>query len=177
MKSTRRPLLTCILLGIFLLVLLVSWQQQWSPGLHIAAHSRHFFYGMLRVFPCAFLLIGLFEVWVKKETVERHLGDQSGWKGYLWALLLAGTTVGGMFVAFPVAYSLHTKGAKLGTIFTYVGAAAICRVPMTLFEASYLGGLFSLIRFAVSLPLLVLSSAWLGHWLSRCNYRIEEGHS
>jgi uncharacterized membrane protein YraQ (UPF0718 family) len=177
MKQKRGTLLTCILLACFLIMLLISWKVQWSPGIQIAAHSKDFFGGMLRIFPCAFMLIGLFEVWVKKETVQRHMGESAGWQGYIWALLLAGTTVGGMFVAFPMAYTLHTKGAKLGIIFTYVGAAAICRVPMTLFEASYLGGIFTLVRFAVSLPLVILTSAWLGHWLSQGNYQIKEGHS
>ena len=141
----------------------------------MGAHWGEFIKGMVRVFPCAFVLIGLFEVWIKKETVERFMGQASGWGGMIWALLLAGTTVGGMFVTFPVAYALYSKGAKLSVIFAYVGASAICRVPMTLFEAGYLGGRFTLVRFLVSLPLVIASSLLMGGWLEKCHYRINEG--
>ena len=89
----------------------------------------------------------------QKETVEKHLGKESGIRGYTWGVLLAGTTVGGLYVAFPVAYSLYNKGAKLSVIFTYLGASAICRVPMTIFETSFMGIKFSIIRWSVSLPL------------------------
>ena len=175
MKQGTNAILTWILLGVFVLVLGLSRVFQWSPGMMIGVHFQDFMIGMLRVFPCAFILIGLFDVWVKQETVQRHMGEDSGWAGYFWALLLAGTTVGGMFVGFPVAYALHNKGAKLSIVFTYIGAAAICRVPMSLFEAFYLGGRFTLIRFGVSLPLLILSSILLGNWLTRRNYEVREG--
>jgi len=88
---------------------------------------------MLKILPCAYILIGLFEVWVKRELIEKHLGEESGIKGYIWITLFAGTIAGGLLVAFPIAYSLYNKGAKLSIVFTYIGAAAICRIPMTLF--------------------------------------------
>lgn len=50
---------------------------------------------MLEILPCAFVLVALFEVWVSRETVERHLGTGSGLRGYLWATALGGMTVGG----------------------------------------------------------------------------------
>ena len=130
---------------------------------------------MLKILPCAFILIGLFEVWVKRETVEKHFGDESGIRGYLWGILLAGTSVGGLYVSFPVAYSLYNKGAKLSIIFTYISASGICRIPMTIFEASFIGIKFTIIRFLVSLPLVIISSILLGNYLTKRNYEIAEG--
>jgi len=130
---------------------------------------------MLKILPCAFILIGLFEVWVKRETVEKHFGEESGIRGYIWGILLAGTTVGGLYVAFPVAYSLYSKGAKLSVIFTYLGASAICRIPMAIFEASFLGIKFTAIRLLVSLPLVIVASILLGNYLTKRNYKIIEG--
>ena len=127
---------------------------------------------MLKILPCAFILIGLFEVWVKKETVEKHFGEKSGLRGYSWGILLASTTVGGLYVAFPVAYSLYSKGAKLGVIFAYVAASGICRVPMTIFEASFLGIKFTAIRLLVALPLVIVSSMLLGSYLKKRNYKL-----
>ena len=175
MRPKLNHAMTWGMLGIFVLMLAISRCVQWSPGLAMGAHFQDFILGMLRVFPCAFILIGLFDVWVKQDTVRRHMGEGSGWRGYAWALALAGTTVGGVFVGFPIAHALYKKGAKLSIIFTYVGAAAICRIPMTLFEAFFLGARFTLVRFSVSLPLLILSSILMGNWLTRHNYQIREG--
>ncbi len=161
--------------AIYFVFILSSFVIGFNPGKQIGHNFISFSVEMLKLLPCAFILIGLFEVWVKKESVEKHLGKDSGMLSYIWIILLAGTTVGGLYVAFPVAYSLCKKGAKLSIIFTYIGASAICRVPMTIFEASFMGIKFSLIRLIVSIPLVILSSIWLGNYLEKRNYRIMEG--
>lgn len=129
---------------------------------------------MLILLPFAFVLIGLFEVWVRRETVERYLGNKTGFSAYLLAIALAGTTIGGLFVAFPFAYSLYKKGAKLGVIFTYLSCSGICRIPMTIFEASFLGWKFTIVRFSVSLPLVVISSWLMEKVLQKSNYVLSE---
>ena len=159
----------------YAIFLAVSWACGFTPGREISHNFASFALEMLKILPCAFILIGLFEVWVKRETVEKHLGERAGIRGYIWAVLLAGTTVGGLYVAFPIAYSLWSKGARLSVIFTYVGAAAICRVPMTIFEASFLGIKFTVIRLLVSLPLVIIASMLLGNYLTRRNYKMSGG--
>jgi len=172
MKLKRaRPYITWSAFAAYFAFLAYSWRAGFAPGLAIAHHFYDFFLIMLKLLPCAFLLVALFDVWVSREHVERHLGDSSGPLAYLWMILLGGTTVGGLYVAFPLAYSLLHKGAKLSLVLTYLGAAAICRIPMTLFEASFLGLKFTLLRLAASLPLLVLSSLWLGAFFEKRRYR------
>lgn len=160
---------------LFFLFLGASFITGFHPGLETGRNFRLFTLDMFKILPCAFILIGLFEVWVKKETVEKHLGEGSLFMGYVWAFLLAGTTVGGLYVAFPVAYSLYKKGAKLSVIFTYISAAAVFRVPMAVFEASFMGLKFTAIRLLVSLPLILFSSILLGRYLKKKNFRVEDG--
>jgi len=171
----RNRIITILTISSYVMFLIVSWIFGFSPGIEIANNFRSFSIEMLKILPCAFILIGLFEAWVKKETVERHFGEESGIRGYIWGILLAGTTVGGLYVAFPVAYSLYSKGAKLSVIFTYLGASAICRIPMAIFEASFLGIKFTAIRLLVSLPLVIVASILLGNYLTKRNYKIIEG--
>lgn len=171
----RNTIIRIVGLSCYALFLIVSWRLEFYPGIKIADNFASFSVAMLRILPCAFILIGLFEVWVKRETVEKHFGEESGIRGYIWGVLLASTTVGGLYVAFPVAYSLYSKGAKLSIIFTYIGASAICRVPMTIFEASFLGIKFTAIRLLVSLPLVIIASMLLGNYLTKRNYKIAEG--
>ena len=161
--------------AIYFLFIVISFVTGFKPGRQIGDNFISFSIEMLKILPCAFILIGLFEVWIKKESVEKHLGKDSGAMGHVWVILLAGTTVGGLYVAFPVAYSLFKKGAKLSVIFTYIGASAICRIPMTIFESSFMGIKFSLIRLLVSIPLVILSSIWLGNYLEDRNYKVMEG--
>jgi len=162
-------------ISCYILFLVASFLFGFKPGEEIGHNFVSFSVDMLKLLPCAFILIGLFEVWVKRETVERHFGEGSGIRGYVWAVLLAATTVGGLYVAFPVGYSLHSKGAKLSVIFTYIGASGICRVPMAIFEASFLGIKFTTIRLLVSLPLVIAASIVLGDYLGKRSYRIMEG--
>jgi uncharacterized membrane protein YraQ (UPF0718 family) len=159
----------------YVIFIIISWIFDFNVGKQLSLNFGSFALEMLKILPCAFILIGLFEIWIKKETIEKHLGEKSGIKGYLWGILLASTTVGGLYVAFPVAYSLYSKGAKLSVIFTYIGASAICRIPMTIFEASFLGIKFTAIRLLVAIPLVIISSILLGEYLRKRNYKIAEG--
>jgi uncharacterized membrane protein YraQ (UPF0718 family) len=171
----RKNTIRIVGISCYVLFVAVSFVYGFSPGEEIGNNFVSFSVDMLKLLPCAFILIGLFEVWVKRETVVRHFGEEAGIRGYVWAVLLAATTVGGLYVAFPLAYSLYSKGAKLSVIFTYIGASAICRIPMVIFEASFMGIKFTAIRLSASLPLVILTSILLGGYLAKRNYKIMEG--
>ena len=172
MKMLKKHLWTMAPSILFVLFLLISAIAGFLPGKAIGKNFSLFFVQMLKVLPCIFVLIGLFDVWVKTETVEKHLGHGSGVVSYLWALLLASTTVGGLYVAIPVAHALYVKRARLGVVVAFLSAAGICRIPMTLFEASFLGWRFTCVRFAISLPLVILSSAVIGYFFDKQKYTL-----
>lgn len=171
----RKEMMRILEISAYIVFIVISFLIGFKPGRRIGENFIEFSIYMLKLLPCAFILIGLFEVWVKRETIEKHFGKESGIMGHIWAILLAGTTVGGLYVAFPMAYSLHSKGARLSVIFTYIAASAICRIPMTVFEISFMGIKFSAIRLLVSLPLVIISSTLLGDYLEKRNYKIMEG--
>ena len=156
------------------LFLIISLAFGYDFGRIAAANLAEFFGYMVQILPCAFVLIGLFEVWVDRESVERNFGKASGIMGYIWALVLSMTTVGGSYVAFPVAHSLNKKGASFSVVLTYVGAATILRVPMTFFELSFMGVRFTFWRLIVSIPLLILTSSVLGGYLDRTGYNLPD---
>jgi len=64
---------------------------------------------------------------------------------------------------------------NISIVFTYIGAAAICRIPMTLYEALFMGVKFTAIRLLVSLPLVIITSILLGEYLTKGNYKMAEG--
>jgi len=173
-RRNRRRKVWIALVACFGLFVAGSLVLRFAPGREIGETFVSIFADMMKLLPCAFLLIALFDVWVKRETVERHFGKGSGVRGYLWGILLAGMTIGGMYVAFPLAYSLHRKGAKLGVIFAYVGLAGVCRIPMTLFEVSFMGAVFTGIRLGVSIPLIISYSIIMGAVLEKRGYHVTE---
>ena len=170
----RDTVVMAIGIFIFFIFVMISFFLDFKPGTEIGKTFYSFLIDMMKILPVAFILIGLFEVWIKRETVEKHLGDESGMRGYLWIILLAGTIIGGVYVALPIAYSLRKKGAKLSIIFTFIGASGIARVPMTIFEASFLGIKFTLIRLLVSLPLVIVTSILLEKYLMKKGYIIKK---
>lgn len=157
-----KKFLRILLISGFIIFLFISHIFDLHSGQEIGINFTNFLKTLFGIVPPTFVLISLFEVWIKRETVEKHLGDKSPVKGIIWAIILAGTIVGGLYVAFPVATVLYRKGARADVIFTFLFAATICRIPMTLFEANFVGVKFTLIRFFVSLPLVVLCSVVLG---------------
>ncbi len=161
-----------ILFLMFIMFISLSFAINFDSGKVIGLNFIKFSKSMLSILPAAFILIGLFEVWVSKEKIEAHMGSGSGIRGYLWALILAGPTVGGLYVAFPIAQALSKKGASLSVILFYISAAAIYRIPMTLIEFSLLGVKFTLIRLLVALPLIFISSIIFGNFLKKQNYQI-----
>jgi uncharacterized membrane protein YraQ (UPF0718 family) len=157
----RKNIIQLIVTGLFLLFVGVSFPASLQMGKQMARTFLTFIIFVIRILPSVFILIGLFEVWVKRETIEHHFGSSSGIRGIVWPILLGATTIGGLFVAFPIAFALQNKGARKSAIYTYLGAATVFRIPMTLFEASFMGMKFTLIRMLTALPLIILSSMLL----------------
>ncbi|HKL42040.1 MAG TPA: hypothetical protein VJ962_05645, partial [Clostridia bacterium] len=102
MNKRKRNLLAFF---IFLGVVLLSNLLKFDLGIRIGENFYIFAKDMVLILPPAFILIGLFDVWISRERVEKSLGDKSGFTKYIYAILLAATTVGGTFVAFPLANS------------------------------------------------------------------------
>ena len=111
---------------------------------------------MLSVLPPIFILLGLLDVWVKRETMIKYMGDNSGIVGVLLAFFLGSAAAGPLYAAFPVAGVLLKKGSKLSNVFVMLGAWSTTKIPLILFEASALGLKFMLVRFVMDLIGIVM---------------------
>lgn len=110
---------------------------------------------MLCVLPMMFLLIGVFDVWVPRDVVERHVGERAGPIAILWMVLLAMLQAGPLYGAFPVAAALWKKGCAARYVFIYLGAFSVMKLPMLSFEITFLGWRFSLVRLLFTLPVFI----------------------
>jgi uncharacterized membrane protein YraQ (UPF0718 family) len=96
---------------------------------------------MLSVLPPIFILLGLMDVWVPRETMVRFMGEGSGLKGVLLAFFMGSVAVGPLYAAFTVAAMLMRKGASFFNLIIFLGAWSTTKIPMILFELSSLGRL------------------------------------
>ena len=174
MVKHSKKTIQLLLVTLFAIGTGVSFLFDYEPGVRAGQEFGNVMIEMLKILPCAFILIALFDQWVKQEVVTRHLGDGSGIRGYLWAMLLGSMIVGGLYVAFPLAYTLRKKGASLAVVFSFLGFAGVCRIPMTLFEVNSLGLKFTMIRLTVSISLMLVAGITLGSVLEKRGYQIHE---
>ena len=158
----------------YLLVTLLSFLVGFEPGKEVYSNFTTFFIEMITFVPFLFIIMGLFDVWVPKEKIERHIGKESGIKGNLLVILLAMLQAGPLYGAFPITYMLHKKGASIKNIFIYLGAFSSLKIPMLGIEIGYLGLNFSLLRTLVSLPLFILIGYFMEWYLRNKDFEITQ---
>ncbi|WP_304226335.1 permease [Gracilinema caldarium] len=106
---------------------------------------------MFLVVPPIFLLLGLLDVWVPRESFIRYMGERSGFTGTLIAFALGSAAAGPLYGAFPVASILMKKGASFSNILIFIGAWSTTKIPMLLFEMHALGTRFALSRLFIDI--------------------------
>lgn len=114
---------------------------------------------MLGVIPPIFILLGILDVWLKKETMIKYMGNGSGIKGVLLSFLIGATAAGPLYAAFPVAGVLLRKGTSIFNVLIFIGAWSTMKIPLLIFESTSLGYNFSILRLGINIigiPLIAL---------------------
>ena len=111
---------------------------------------------MLSVIPPIFILLGLLDVWVQRETMIKLMGEKSGIFGILIAFFLGSAAAGPLYAAFPIAGVLLQKGSKFFNVLIFIGAWSTTKIPMLLFEASSMGWKFMMTRLVIDIPGIML---------------------
>lgn len=121
---------------------------------------------MLSVIPPIFILLGLLDVWVQRETMIKLMGDNSGIVGVVLAFFLGSAAAGPLYAAFPIAGVLLNKGSKFSNVLIFIGAWSTTKIPMLLFEASSMGWKFMLTRFIIDIPGIAIIAYFTGKALT-----------
>lgn len=120
-------------------------------GLKTIELTKNNAFEMLSILPPIFILLGLLDVWVKRETMVKYMGEKSGILGVAIAFVLGSAAAGPLYAAFPLAVALLKKGSKLSNVFIMIGAWSTTKIPLLLFEASSMGIKFMALRFILDL--------------------------
>ena len=121
---------------------------------------------MMMFIPPVFVMLGLLDVWIERETMMRYMGKGSGGKGLFLAFMLGSMAAGPLYMAFPIAAMLIRKGTSFFNVFIFIGAWATTKVPMLLFETFSLGFNYMLIRLILNVCGIIVISLVLERSLS-----------
>ncbi|MGC6177446.1 permease [Lacrimispora sp. 38-1] len=149
---------------VFIAVLTVVNDKLGLKALTISANS---FKEMLFVIPPVFVLLGLLDIWVPRETMVKFMGEESGIKGVILSILLGSAAAGPLYGAFPVAAVFMKKGVKFMNILIFIGAWSTTKIPMFLFEIAALGNNFAITRLLVDIPGIIVIAFIISRFVSK----------
>ncbi len=153
MKALLRRYILFVMLVLINMILLLIYPALGQKSFEITGKNA---LEMLSILPPIFVLLGLLDVWVERETMIRLMGEKSGFLGVVVAFFLGSAAAGPLYAAFPVAGVLLRKGSKLSNVFILIGSWSTVKIPMLLFETSSMGWQFTLTRFLINLPGIAL---------------------
>jgi len=159
LKRYRAFIIASVAIGIFT----VFNYRLGMKALSITAYSLK---EMILVIPPIFVLLGLLDIWVPRETMIKFMGEGSGLKGVLLSIFIGSAAAGPLYGAFPVAAVFMKKGVKFSNILIFIGAWSTTKIPMLLFEAASLGTKFAITRLLIDIPGIIIIALILSALIS-----------
>ena len=141
-KLNNNKLLSLVVVTYIVLGILMP-----GKALQSLNNSLYYIKEMLIIMPVILLLTSLIEAWVPKKSIEKALGEGSGFKGSIFSFLLGSFSAGPIYAAFPVCKMLLKKGASVSSIVIMLSTWAVIKIPMLANEAKFLGPKFMAIRW------------------------------
>ncbi|RLF60221.1 MAG: Fe-S cluster protein [Thermoplasmata archaeon] len=111
---------------------------------------------MIEILPAIFIITGLIDVWVSRDTILKFFGSGAGIKGKMVSVLVGSVSAGPIYAAFPITHSLLKKGASLSNVVVMLSAWAVIKIPMLIVESKFLGISFMGARYVLTLPGILL---------------------
>ncbi len=164
-------------LSLVLLAYMVSFILRPQFAAQAFDNSAYYFIEMIQIMPMIFLLIVVIDVLIPKEVIINNLGEGSGFKGGILALVLGSISAGPIYAAFPVSKLLLKKGASIGNIVVILSAWAVVKVPMLANEAKFLGAEFMRTRWILTVISIFIMSAIVSAIVKKEDLPMDESSS
>jgi uncharacterized membrane protein YraQ (UPF0718 family) len=142
------------MLGIVVLLYVVAFAFDPSRAMESVQGFGHVLGTLIPILLVVLILTALINYFLSPEALARHLGEDSGVRGWAIALFAGIISHGPMYAWYPMIQDLRENGAQDGLIVTffYARAVKLALLPMLVV---YFGMIF-----AVTLTLLTLLAAW-----------------
>ena len=133
-----------ILLGI--VIFLYGILFYFTPNLAMKASKES--YQVLKfvmpVFMIVVILMVLISAFIDENTFSKHMGEESGLKGWLIALIGGILSHGPSYIWYPLLQNMREKGVKDSLIITFLYARSI-KLPWLPMMISYFGMKFTVV--------------------------------
>ncbi len=111
----------------------------------------------------AFIVIGLLQLLVSRDSIKGLLGRYPGFRGILLTSLAGGLLPGGPYVFYPLASSSMAKqGVPAPVLFSFVAAKHAWDIPRVPLEISLAGPELTLWRNLLTLPYPLVTALVIG---------------
>lgn len=129
--------------------------------------TSSYFLEMLEILPAVFIVMGMVEVWVSRETIMGIFGKGAGIKGRFASVIIGSFSAGPIYAAFPVCYTLLKKGSSVSNIVIILSAWAVVKAPMLIVESQFMGLPFMLTRYMFTVPAIIMIGIITGKVISK----------
>ena len=120
---------------------------------------------LLKILPIIAVVIvftALINYFLQPRQIARHLGRESGFRAWLWALGAGVISHGPMYAWYPMLEDLRRHGMRDGLIVVFFYSRAI-KIPLLPMMVDYFGWGFTLV-----LSFYILTGALIQGWLLEC---------
>ena len=142
-------LVPTIIMGALAAILLVvgyyGGKGQHLTGLRSALNTT---VQVLPLLLLSFIVAGMVQVLVPRETISKWTGAESGMRGILIGTVVGSLTPGGPYVFLPIAAGFLRAGAGVGTVVAFLAGKSLWAVTNLPMEVGIMGWKFTLIRLA-----------------------------
>lgn len=142
----KKNKLSVVIAVAYILLIIIKKDMAFSA----LDNSTYYLIEMAQILPVIFMLIVSIDVLIPKEWIIKRLGKKSGIAGAALALAFGSLSAGPIYAAFPIAKTLHKKGASVGNVVIILSAWAVIKVPMLANETKFLGPDFMVVRWVLT---------------------------
>ena len=151
------------MLGIVVLLYAVLFLFNADKTLTALKESLEVLKMIIPILVVVLTLTALLNIFIDQKAISKHLGDESGLKGWLMALVGGILSHGPGYVWYPMLQNLREQGAKEGLIGAFIYARAV-KIPWIPLMIAYFGWTFTVVY-----TFYVVLGAWVqGVLLGRC---------
>ncbi len=158
--------LSVLLLGI---VYLINNEK----GMMAAEHFYHLTMEILPMLAVVFAIMVFTFLFLKTSVLVKYLGENSGIKGWIIAVLAGILSVGAIYLWFPVLKTLMEKGGKPGLVATFLYNRGI-KLHWLPLMALYFGLKYVIILTLVTILISILQGLIIDSFL--CKKSIQAAH-
>ncbi|QVK21014.1 permease [Mycoplasmatota bacterium] len=154
MKVLFKSKMLYISLAIIFILLFIDY----NLAIDATKSSVNQFYLMIQIVPPIFILIGLMDVWVPRETMIKLMGEKSGFIGISVAFIFGTFAAGPLVGAFPLAMIMLKKGARYANVLFFLMMWASAKIPIIFFQVTTLGLKFTVVSNIILILMFLVGS-------------------